>query len=467
MTSEVKIISCDPFYLTPVFTALPQLQTEDYLSRLSLLQERMQSAGLTHLLVYADREHFANMDYLIGHDPRFEEALLILDTDGARTLLVGNEGWGHSSRLPVQTRRILHQTFSLQGQPRQKTKPLARHLRRAGIGKNSRLGLIGYKYFLTHEVKDAEHQTDLPAYLLEEIYRLTPRAQVWNFTASLTGLPDGLRLRLCSAKEVAIYEQIAERTAQSVIRMLKFLKPGISELELSSLAAMDALPISAFPMINFGAQHVANGLRSPNEQTLQLGDPVCICRALRGALVSRAGIAAYDEASLPTNLKKVTEQFYRPFWAAMAAWYETVGIGVSGGELYESIFCRIGSRRFGVSLNPGHHIGADEWINSEAAAGSTLTLAEGAYLQSDVIASHAKPVYSAIMEDGLVLAGTDLRRALAAEYPLTWQRIQERRTFMRTRLGIGIKPEVLPLSSLCGIYFPYFLNCNRIFSKAE
>jgi len=466
MTSAIKIINCDPFYLNPVFTALPQLETEDYLVRLNLLQEKMRETDLTHLIVYADREHFANMDYLIGHDPRFEEALLILDANGARTLLVGNEGWGHSSQLPVETQRVLHQTFSLQGQPRQKTKPLARHLRRVGIDKSSSLGVIGYKYFLAGEVKDPEHQTDLPAYLMEEIYRLIPRKQVCNFTASMTGLPDGIRMHLRSAKEVAIYEQIAERTAQSVIRMLKFLKPGISELELTSLAAMDAMPISAFPMINFGAEHVANGLRSPNEHSLQLGDPVCICRALRGALVSRAGIAAYDHATLPTGLKNVTEQFYKPFWAALAAWYETVGIGVSGGEVYDSIFSRIGSKRFGVGLNPGHQIGADEWTNSGIYAGSAIALVDGAYLQSDVIASCSKPVYSAIMEDGLVLAGVDLRRSLAAEYPVVWQRIQQRRTFMQTTLGIRIKEEVLPMSSLCGIYFPYLLNCSRIFSKA-
>ncbi|HZW49836.1 MAG TPA: hypothetical protein VFF80_06890 [Bacillota bacterium] len=466
MTSAIKIINCDPFYLIPVFTALPQLETEDYLIRLNLLQEKMREKNLSHVIVYADREHFANMDYLIGHDPRFEEALLILDAGGARTLLVGNEGWGHSSQLPVETQRILHQTFSLQGQPRQKLKPLARHLRWAGIGKDSSLGVIGYKYFLAGEIKDPEHQTDLPAYLMEEIYRLIPRKQVCNFTASLTGLPGGIRMHLRSAKEVAIYEQIAERTTQSVIRMLKFLKPGISELELTSLAAMDAMPISAFPMINFGTEHVANGLRSPNEHTLQLGDPACICRALRGALVSRAGIAAYDQASLPVGMKKVTEKFYKPFWAALAAWYETVGIGVSGGEVYDSIFSRIGSKRFGVSLNPGHQIGADEWINSGIYAGSEIVLPDGAYLQSDVIASCSKPVYSAIMEDGLVLAGVDLRQAIAAEYPATWQRIQQRRTFMQTTLGIQIKEEVLPMSSLCGIYFPYLLNYNLIFSKA-
>ena len=38
----------------------------------------MSKRGLDAVIVYADREHFANMSYLTGFDPRWEEALLIL-----------------------------------------------------------------------------------------------------------------------------------------------------------------------------------------------------------------------------------------------------------------------------------------------------------------------------------------------------------------------------------------------------
>jgi hypothetical protein len=46
------------------------------------------------LVVYADREHCANVAYLTGFDPRFEEALLLLSSEGRRKLLVGNECLG-------------------------------------------------------------------------------------------------------------------------------------------------------------------------------------------------------------------------------------------------------------------------------------------------------------------------------------------------------------------------------------
>lgn len=466
MSEDVIVKTCSPFYMTPTFDSLPVFQAEDYRARQALLQEKMKAAHLSHVLVYADREHFANMEYLIGHDPRFEEALLVIDVNNHMTLFIGNEGWGHTQALPVPVERILFQSFSLQGQPRQNPKPLHTHFRKLGINKESRLGLIGYKFFLANELADAETRTDFPSWLVEELQQLTPRKQMSNVTAFMTGYPSGIRMSLRTAKEIAYYEQIAERSAQSVIRMLKLLKPGISEIELTALAAMDAFPISAFPMIQFGEEHVSIGLRSPNEQPLKLGDPVCICRALRGALVSRAGVAAYDEATLNMNRKRALQDFYRPYWSALAAWYETLGIGVSGGALYECIHSRMGARRFGLVLNPGHNIGADEWTNSPVFRDSPLILSDGMYLQSDVIASHANPVYTAIMEDGIVLASKNLQQKLAIQYPETWSRIQTRQSFMKNTLGIQISEEVLPLSSLCGVYFPFFLDLNRIFARA-
>ncbi len=45
---------------------------EEYQSRLGMTANRMTAAGLDFLVVYADREHSANLAYLTGFDPRFE-----------------------------------------------------------------------------------------------------------------------------------------------------------------------------------------------------------------------------------------------------------------------------------------------------------------------------------------------------------------------------------------------------------
>jgi hypothetical protein len=69
----------------------PTIPLEEYRSRIGAATERLRQAEMEFLVIYGDREHFANLAYLTGMDPRFEEALLLLNTAGETVLLVGNE----------------------------------------------------------------------------------------------------------------------------------------------------------------------------------------------------------------------------------------------------------------------------------------------------------------------------------------------------------------------------------------
>jgi hypothetical protein len=80
-----------PSYELP--SALPSIPVSTYEARLAAAVAAGVAAGLDALVVYADREHFANMSYLTGYDPRFEESLLIMVPGRAPVLLVGNEGF--------------------------------------------------------------------------------------------------------------------------------------------------------------------------------------------------------------------------------------------------------------------------------------------------------------------------------------------------------------------------------------
>lgn len=440
-----------------------EFQAEDYLRRLQALRSKMEQRRYTHLLIYADREHFANMMWLIGHDPRFEQALLLLPLQGEPTLFLGNEGMGYSYDVLVPIRRVSYQNFSLQGQPRESLRPLAVLLNEAGLTADSQLGVVGFKYFYPEHLADARQRYDLPAYIIDELREILPSTRMENATDLLTGMPDGLRLRLNSAREIAHYEYIASRCSERVLRMIKALKPGLSEVEVSIAAANDGLPQHVHPMINFGPEHIASGIRSPNDRRLQLGEVAGLCLGPRGALVSRVGVAAYDEGSLQPQLAGSIEGFYGRHWLALTVWYESLYLGVTGGEVYANLQPYL--EGLNVYLNPGHYIEEDEWVNAPMFAGSQIPLVSGAYLQSDVIASSPEPVRTAIMEDGIVLADAELRQQLAAEYPRCWQRIAERQSFMREVLGIAVRDEVLPLSNLCGIYFPFMLDCSRIFAK--
>src|SRR5208282_6094238 len=69
----------------------PQASASEFEKRIDDLRAKMGKQKLTHLVVYGDREHFANLAYLTGFDPRFEEALLILSPALKPLLVVGNE----------------------------------------------------------------------------------------------------------------------------------------------------------------------------------------------------------------------------------------------------------------------------------------------------------------------------------------------------------------------------------------
>src|SRR5690554_7854936 len=56
----------------------PELSPALYRERLARLRAKAAERGLDAVLVYADREHSANLFYLSGFDPRFEEALLVV-----------------------------------------------------------------------------------------------------------------------------------------------------------------------------------------------------------------------------------------------------------------------------------------------------------------------------------------------------------------------------------------------------
>lgn len=457
----------NPYVIPAVEAVMPQFDKADYEMRIALLLRRMADRQLTHAVVYADREHFANMDYLTGYEPRFEEALFIVSATGELTLVIGNEGWGYSFACPLDVNRVLYQNFSLQGQPRERLLPLQNILRGAGIGEGAAVGVIGHKYFAPEHMDDPQHRVDIPAYIMEDIIGLAGRKQVVNATDIMTNMTDGLRIIIRSAKEIAFYEYTANKASNGIIRFLQSLKPGVAELEASKLIGYDATPISMFPIVNFGEEHVKLGLRSPDYRELVEGDMVTVCWGLRGALVARSGLAAFNGLSLAEGLSDAIEQFYKPYFAAIASWYESLAIGANCGDIFDRVMDIIGDwDRFGVYLNPGHNISGDEWANAPFFQGSPYGLQSGYYLQCDIIASNDAPFKMAILEDGIMLADEKLRRQLQDEYPDVFARIMKRKAMMKEQLGIVLSEDALPLSNCQGVLHPYMLN-HRVFFAVE
>jgi hypothetical protein len=429
--------------------ARPELPPGLYAARLAELRRRADARGYDRLVVYADREHSANLLYLSGFDPRFEEALLVIGGGEEPAILVGNECFGMAGAAPLAMRRHLFQDLSLPSQPRDRSRSLAEILAGEGIGSGIRVGIVGWKTYASPGMSDA------PAYLVDELRRLTGAdGAVENATDLLIDAADGLRV-INEVEQLAVLEHAACQTSNGVRRLLAGLRPGMTEREAVRLLEWDGTPLSCHLMLTAGPR-ASLGLLSPGDRPIERGDRFTVAFGIWGALNCRAGFVVEEAAELPAGIHDYVEKLVGPYFEAVAEWYGALRIGQPAGALHEIVDRRLGDPFFGIFLNPGHQIHLDEWVNSPISAGSTIELRSGMAFQVDIIPATGTDYFTTNIEDGVALADDALRGAFAAGYPAAWARIQERRRFMKDALGIDLHPDVLPFSNVPA-YLPPFL----------
>jgi Xaa-Pro aminopeptidase len=438
---------------------MPEIPAATYEARLERLRERLDARGIDRLVVYADREHSANLSYLTGFDPRFEEALLVVGPDGDPAILVGNECFGVAGAAPLPMRRHLFQDFSLPSQPRDRSRPLAELLGQEGIGPGRRIGVVGWKTYASPAM------SDLPAYLVDELRALVGGGEsVENATDLLIDAADGLRV-VNEVDQLAAFEWASCHTSQGVRRLLRGLQPGMTEREAVGLLGWNGWPLSCHLMLTAGPR-ATFGLLSPGDRPIERGDRFTTAFGIWGALTCRAGFVVESGDELPEPIRDYVERLVAPYFAAIAEWYGAIRIGVTGGELHDIIARHLGDPFFGIALNPGHQLHLDEWVNSPIAAGSTIELRSGMAFQVDVIPATGTEYFTTNIEDGIALADAPLQAALAERFPGAWARIQQRRGFMADQLGIALHPDVLPLSNLPAHLPPFLLRPDRAMTLA-
>ena len=257
--------------------------------------------------------------------------------------------------------------------------------------------------------------------------------------------------------QLAYFEAAASFSSQAVRNILFGIRAGMSEYEGMQLARLNGWPISMYPIL-LGGERTGLGLASPSHRKLRKGDPVTACIGLWGGNTSRAGFLAKDARDLPAGIRDYVERVVSPYFQSAVAWYETMGIGVTGGEIYDAVHRHVGDPFFGVKLNPGHLIHLDEWLSSPIWKDSEAKMKSGMALQLDIIPATGTAYWMSNVEDGIALADEKLRRSLAKKYPAAWKRIQGRRAFMTQKLGINLKPEVLPFSNIPCYLPPFWLS---------
>ena len=437
----------------------PGIPASTYRIRLDALRARAVVRGYDRLVVYADREHSANLAWLTGFDPRFEEAVLIVGPDRDPTILTGNECFGMAGAAPLPMQRVLYQDLSLPGQPRDRSRPLADILAAAGIGPGTRVGVVGWKTYSSRET------IEVPAFIVDELRRLAGTSGlVENATDLFIDAADGLRV-INELDALAALEWAACQTSDGVRRLLFGLRPGMTEREAVRLLDWNGMPLSCHLMLTAGPRATL-GLLSPGDRVIERGDRFTVAFGIWGALNCRAGFVVEDAAELPAPIADYVERLVGPYFEAIAEWYGALRVGQTGGALHDIIARRLGGPFFGIFLNPGHQIGFDEWVNSPIFAGSTIELGSGMAIQVDVIPATGTDYFTTNIEDGIALADASLRAAFAAAYPAAWARIGARRRFMADALGIELHEDVLPFSNLPAYLPPFLLRPDRAMTLA-
>lgn len=423
----------------------PALPEAVYRSRLDALRRRLRETGLDALLVYADREHYANISYLTGFDPRFEEALLVVPADGDPVALAGNESLSFLEQAGVPLRGVLCQSFSLPGQDRSVRARVVDALAETGLPRSARCGVAGWKPIPRSEAPDAPLAVAVAQFVLAEIGAYL-EGEVVDATALLMGL-DGLRAAN-EADQIGVFEHRAVRASGAVWRALGALAPGLTEREVARAMELDASPLSAHVMCT-SARTGLNGLSSPSDRVIETGDWFSAAVGLWGALTARTGLVAERGDA---RVEEFVERFAEPYVRAVAAWYRAVAIGVSGGAVERAVADVLAPSDLRLLLNPGHLIHLDEWLDSPFVPGGESVLRSGMAIQCDLIpTSPSFADAAANVEDGIALADEELRAELRERFPDLWSRVEQRRSLMIDELGFELADEVLPLSERAGI----------------
>jgi Xaa-Pro aminopeptidase len=446
----------------------PRPPVGEFEARIDAARSAMERLSLTHLVVYGDREHFANLTYLTGFDPRFEEAVLIIARQGNPLLVVGNECEGYLMVSPLyeagKLRSERFQPFSLLNQPRDSSRLIEEIFADEGIDKDSAVGCVGWKYFSDSEHPDGAHAIDLPAYLVDALRELAGWENVVNATGILMHPEEGLRT-FCSPSEIAFFEYTNVLASEGMKRMLFGIREDMTDHELARLVEYNGEPLGCHMTLATGDTRNL-GLTSPIGATIRRGDPLSTNLCYWGSNSCRAGWVASSARDLPLEAQDYVENFAGVYFEVIGEWFDLLRIGTCGNDLARLINEKLAFDKFGIFLNAGHLIHLDEWLSSPIYPGSTVPLHSGMVMQVDVIPF--SPVYfSTRMEDGVVIADESLSHQLQEQFPECFSRCQKRRAFMQETLGIPVPEEILPLSNIPSLVPPFFLKPNTVLALEQ
>ena len=440
------------------------LTEETMRSRKERVLERMKEERIDFLFIYSDREHGGNFGYLTGFEPRFEEAVLVLHSNGDAYLLLGNESTKMGKYSRIKAKVIHFPYFSLPNQPMGAERGIDELLKEANIQNGACCGFVGWKMFTSHK-EDNTQIFDVPFFLVERVRRIIgEEGKSQNAVELMIAPENGVRI-INNDNEIAHFEYGASQASSKILALLNEVALDKTELELADNLAIHGQPFSTQPICATG-QRFTNAIVAPRNKKIKRGDRFSASMGLRGGLTCRTGYVVSESTELPEHEKNYLERVAKPYYAAISTWYSSIKIGIEAGEIYDMIEAVIPQNKYGWELNPGHFTASEEWLSSPFYPESKIILKSGMMFQMDIIIS-VEGMHGANAEDGVVLADEELREAIKVNYPEMWQRMERRRKYMKEVLKINIHEELLPMSIMNGYLRPFLLSKDNALRVKE
>lgn len=436
------------------------LTDETMAERKHKLLENMKSEDFDALVVYADKEHGGNFEYLTGFIPRFEEGLLVLDVTGACTLLLGNENLKMAKVSRIDNQLVHYPLFSLPNQPMDNEVSLENIFETIGLSKKNKIGVVGWKMFTaTQSANDTLF--DLPYFIVQALLASKREEAVLKNAAHLFIRGDkGVRITN-NVNELAHYEYGANLSSSAVLNAMDAVEIGVTEAVLGNKLTAEGQTNTVVTIAATGQRFEYANIY-PTHKQVTLGDPLSLTTAFKGGLSSRTGFVVENATQLPATQKEYVEKVAKPYYQAITAWLETIKIGMSGNELYQTIETVFPKADYHWHLNPGHLVADEEWMSSPIYAGSQEKLKSGMILQLDIIPS-VSGFTGVSAEECVALADSDLQNQIKENYPELWQRITIRKKYIKETLNIDLSEDIIPMSNTVGYLRPFYLAKDQAF----
>ena len=430
------------------------LSDKTYEERLNKVLKNMKEFGISSLVIYADKEHGSNFEYLTGFIPRFEEALQIINRDGTSILMLGNENYNKTKFARVKSSGVKVPLFSLPNQPMGDFKAFGEYLRDVKIDDSAKIGFVDWK-LLSPEFTENGLISAVPHFVIEAFEEKFGKDKLVNATHLYMDPGYGARVTN-NAEEIARYEYGASLASDALLAAYDGLAEGVSELEIGNILNRDGQYQSVVTIAAFGDRFVDANIY-PTDKTLCENDKVSLTVAYKGGLSSRAGYAAKDYDNLEKTDPGYLEDVVIPYFMAYNFWLENVRIGKIGGEFYDEFNKIYPQEKYGWELNPGHLTADEEWLSSPFYKGSDRKVQSGMIFQVDFIPSQ-KGHQGVSAESTVAIADENLRAEIKANHPELWARIEKRRKYMKEELNIILDESLLPMASTLAYLRPFMMD---------